>query len=233
MIFGISNGNSRIKGQPIMLNARVLLFLFVAQFFAACLSHIIYICSKYNLYWRFKKGWSSYMSVFHSERSYWKHNYNIDFENVNFFMFCLNSWFVCCRKRMTVHEALDHPWLNDIEYQSNVKLPVDRHVSLLERYREKYVCILIPYLGFFLSSKKIPRKLFFKIFIIWLSKYTLNFARIKKYTLIHRFLFLWQADWPKPMPAIGRLANCSSLQKNRPKEYGIYDSYFGPLQRLF
>ena len=36
-------------------------------------------------------------------------------------------------------------------------------------------------------------------------------------------------DWPEPMPAIGRLANFSSLRKGRPKDYGIYDSYFGRL----
>ncbi|XP_071104533.1 twitchin-like isoform X3 [Haliotis cracherodii] len=34
------------------------------------------------------------------------------------------------------------------------------------------------------------------------------------------------ADWPQPMPAIGRIANFSSLRKHRPKEYQIYDSYF-------
>ncbi|XP_061166987.1 twitchin-like isoform X9 [Saccostrea echinata] len=34
------------------------------------------------------------------------------------------------------------------------------------------------------------------------------------------------ADWPQPMPAIGRLANFSSLRKHRPKEYNIYDAYF-------
>jgi hypothetical protein len=36
-----------------------------------------------------------------------------------------------------------------------------------------------------------------------------------------------QADWPMPMPAIGRIANFSSLKKNRPKEHQIIDSYFG------
>ncbi|KAL8579176.1 hypothetical protein ACOMHN_010760 [Nucella lapillus] len=34
------------------------------------------------------------------------------------------------------------------------------------------------------------------------------------------------ADWPQPMPAIGRIANFSSLRKHRPKEFQIYDSYF-------
>lgn len=36
-----------------------------------------------------------------------------------------------------------------------------------------------------------------------------------------------QADWPAPMPAIGRIANYSSLRKHRPKEYNIFDAYFG------
>ncbi|XP_070200689.1 twitchin-like isoform X4 [Littorina saxatilis] len=34
------------------------------------------------------------------------------------------------------------------------------------------------------------------------------------------------ADWPQPMPAIGRIANFSSLRKQRPKEFQIYDTYF-------
>ncbi|KAK2158172.1 hypothetical protein LSH36_175g03003 [Paralvinella palmiformis] len=34
------------------------------------------------------------------------------------------------------------------------------------------------------------------------------------------------ADWPAPMPAIGRIANFSSLRKHRPKEHHIIDSYF-------
>lgn len=29
------------------------------------------------------------------------------------------------------------------------------------------------------------------------------------------------------MPAIGRIANFSSLRKHNPKEYSIYDAYFG------
>jgi serine/threonine protein kinase len=34
------------------------------------------------------------------------------------------------------------------------------------------------------------------------------------------------ASWPEPNPALGRLANYSSLKKQRPKEYNIYSSYF-------
>lgn len=41
------------------------------------------------------------------------------------------------------------------------------------------------------------------------------------------FCMIFQADWPAPMPAIGRIANFSSLRKHNPKEYSIYDAYFG------
>ena len=41
------------------------------------------------------------------------------------------------------------------------------------------------------------------------------------------FSYLLQSDWPMPMPAIGRIANYSSLRKHRPRENQIYDSYFG------
>ncbi|KAK3103159.1 hypothetical protein FSP39_016894 [Pinctada imbricata] len=34
------------------------------------------------------------------------------------------------------------------------------------------------------------------------------------------------ADWPQPMPAIGRIANFSSLRKHRPKEFNILDAWF-------
>ncbi|KAK2180733.1 hypothetical protein NP493_429g01145 [Ridgeia piscesae] len=33
-------------------------------------------------------------------------------------------------------------------------------------------------------------------------------------------------DWPMPMPAIGRLANFGSLRKARPKDHGIFSTYF-------
>ncbi|XP_064634017.1 twitchin-like isoform X9 [Lineus longissimus] len=33
-------------------------------------------------------------------------------------------------------------------------------------------------------------------------------------------------DWPIPQPAIGRIAQFSSLRKRRPKEFQIYDTYF-------
>lgn len=47
----------------------------------------------------------------------------------------------------------------------------------------------------------------------------------KKIHIISSISF--QADWPTPMPAIGRIANFSSLRKHNPKEYSIYDAYFG------
>jgi serine/threonine protein kinase len=34
------------------------------------------------------------------------------------------------------------------------------------------------------------------------------------------------SSWPEPNPAIGRMANFSSLRKHRPKEHNIYNSYF-------
>jgi serine/threonine protein kinase/predicted RNA-binding protein with TRAM domain len=76
------------------------------------------------------------------------------------------------QKRMTVHEALDHPWLADDHSDLNSRIPSSRYSKIRKQIRDKY------------------------------------------------------ADWPTPMPAIGRIANYSSLQKHRPKEYQIYDSYF-------
>ena len=34
------------------------------------------------------------------------------------------------------------------------------------------------------------------------------------------------STWPVPNPALGRMANFSSLRKHRPKEYSIYSTYF-------
>jgi serine/threonine protein kinase len=47
-----------------------------------------------------------------------------------------------------------------------------------------------------------------------------------RYNKIRERIKAKYADWPAPMPAIGRIANFSSIKKNRPKEHGIYDSYF-------
>jgi len=75
-------------------------------------------------------------------------------------------------KRMTVHEALDHPWLSVEHPEFTSRIPASRYSNIRKQIKQKY------------------------------------------------------ADWPAPMPAIGRIANYSSLRKHRPKENDIYDSYF-------
>ena len=47
-----------------------------------------------------------------------------------------------------------------------------------------------------------------------------------KYARIRNKIKDKYSSWPEPRPAIGRLANFSSLKKLRPKEYFIYSSYF-------
>ncbi|KAL8565325.1 hypothetical protein ACOMHN_029021 [Nucella lapillus] len=47
-----------------------------------------------------------------------------------------------------------------------------------------------------------------------------------RYSKIRQKIHDKYADWPHPMPAIGRIANFSSLRKQRPKEFAIYDTYF-------
>lgn len=74
--------------------------------------------------------------------------------------------------RMNVYEALDHPWLADMEAGSNAQIPSSRYDKIRARNDARY------------------------------------------------------SEWPKPNPAIGKMANYSSLRKQRPKEYGIYASYF-------
>lgn len=64
------------------------------------------------------------------------------------------------------------------------------------------------------------------------NKYSILFSLItnpRLYIIDHHYwlVSVLQADWPHPMPAIGRIANFSSLRKTRPKEFQIYDSYFG------
>jgi len=76
------------------------------------------------------------------------------------------------QKRLTIHEALSHPWLAEDHSDYNSRIPSSRYSKFRERIREKY------------------------------------------------------ADWPAPMPAIGRIANYSSLRRHRPLEYNIYDTYF-------
>ncbi|ESO91797.1 hypothetical protein LOTGIDRAFT_121777 [Lottia gigantea] len=75
-------------------------------------------------------------------------------------------------KRMTVHEALEHPWLKGDLSDRTSRIPSSRYDKIRQKIKEKY------------------------------------------------------ADWPQPMPAIGRIANFSSLRKHRPKEYQIYESSF-------
>ena len=62
----------------------------------------------------------------------------------------------------------------------------------------------------------------------WLLEDSQEGAQIPsaKYQRIRNKIEDKYAAWPKPNPAIGRLANFSSLKKLRPKEYSIYNSYF-------
>lgn len=48
----------------------------------------------------------------------------------------------------------------------------------------------------------------------------------KRYDYINNKIRQKYSAWPQPNPAIGRLANFSSLKTHRPKEYNIYSSYF-------
>ncbi|RUS77264.1 hypothetical protein EGW08_014978 [Elysia chlorotica] len=76
------------------------------------------------------------------------------------------------KKRMTVHECLDHAWLKGDHSNLTNRIPSSRYSKIRQKIKERY------------------------------------------------------ADWPAPAPAIGRIANFSSLRKHRPQEYQIYDSYF-------
>ncbi len=62
----------------------------------------------------------------------------------------------------------------------------------------------------------------------WLLDETPSTLQIpsSKYDNIRSKIKQKYSTWPEPNPAIGRLANFSSLKKHRPKEYNIYDSYF-------
>ncbi|XP_059156398.1 twitchin-like isoform X4 [Physella acuta] len=76
------------------------------------------------------------------------------------------------KRRLTVHEALEHAWLQGDHSNLTSRIPSSRYSRIRQKIQEKY------------------------------------------------------ADWPAPQPAIGRIANFSSLRKHRPQEYQIYDSYF-------
>ncbi|XP_074660014.1 twitchin-like [Tubulanus polymorphus] len=76
------------------------------------------------------------------------------------------------QKRMTIYQALEHPWLKGDLTGLDKRIPSSRYDRIRQKIKDKY------------------------------------------------------ADWGTPMPAIGRIANFSSLRKHRPKEYAIYDTYF-------
>jgi serine/threonine protein kinase len=76
------------------------------------------------------------------------------------------------QRRLTIHEALEHPWLANDHPELTHRIPSSRYSRIRNKIKEKY------------------------------------------------------SDWPAPMPAIGRIANYSSLRKHRPRENQIYDSYF-------
>ncbi|RNA07318.1 Twitchin [Brachionus plicatilis] len=62
----------------------------------------------------------------------------------------------------------------------------------------------------------------------WLMDDTLSDLQIpsSKYDSIRSKIKDKYSSWPEPNPALGRIANFSSLRKLRPKEYKIYNSYF-------
>ncbi|ESO03551.1 hypothetical protein HELRODRAFT_191869 [Helobdella robusta] len=82
------------------------------------------------------------------------------------------------QKRMTVHEALEHPWLSQPHPDYTHRIPGSRFSKIRQKIGGKYVS------------------------------------------------FWRESDWGTPMPAIGRIANYSSLRGQRPREYQIYDNYF-------
>jgi hypothetical protein len=75
--------------------------------------------------------------------------------------------------RMTVHDALDHPWLREDRPEWDSRIPSSRWDDVRKRIRGRY------------------------------------------------------ADYPDPVIGLGRMANWSSLRKNRPQEYSIYSSFWG------
>ena len=62
----------------------------------------------------------------------------------------------------------------------------------------------------------------------WLLDDSLTGQQIpsSKYDSIRSKIKEKYSSWPDPNPALGRMANFSSLRKLRPKEYKIYNSYF-------
>ncbi|CAF0741448.1 unnamed protein product, partial [Didymodactylos carnosus] len=74
--------------------------------------------------------------------------------------------------RMTVHDALDHPWLREDKPELDTRIPSSRFDKVRQRVRDRY------------------------------------------------------AGWPDPACGIGRMAGWSSLRKNKPQEYNIYNSFW-------
>jgi hypothetical protein len=76
---------------------------------------------------------------------------------------------------MTVHDALDHPWLREDHPDLDSRIPSSRFDNIRRRIRDRY------------------------------------------------------AGYPDPVIGLGRMANWSSLRKNKPQEYNIYSSFWGKI----
>ena len=52
---------------------------------------------------------------------------------------------VCRRRRLTVHEALDHPWLSgDLSALDQHRIPASRYNSIRDKIRLRYVSVRMP-----------------------------------------------------------------------------------------
>jgi len=74
---------------------------------------------------------------------------------------------------MTVHDALDHPWLREDRPELDSRIPSSRFDNVRQRIRDRY------------------------------------------------------AGYPDPTIGLGRMADWSSLRKNKPQDYNIYNSFWG------
>jgi hypothetical protein len=74
---------------------------------------------------------------------------------------------------MTVHDALDHPWLREDRPELDSRIPSGRFDDVRQRIRNRY------------------------------------------------------PGYPDPTIGLGRSANWSSLRKNKPQDYNIYNSFWG------
>lgn len=75
--------------------------------------------------------------------------------------------------RMTVHDALEHPWLLEDRDDLDSRIPSSRYDNIRQSIRNRY------------------------------------------------------AGYPDPVIGLGRMANWSSLRKNKPQDYNIYSSFWG------